>query len=337
MADVDDDPKGGEEVYVDVDMDRDFSLFSHKGVYKDVAAKTAIMAQKAGVTKEELQQELADAFRKRRIVNTVVDKGRNGENLTDYQVELIFQALTPEQQAELKQELLDSLPWNYVDADGNVQEGDKLKQAAFVDYLFRTGAARRVTLEDLLRQYGIAGDQSGKTGAGTQSGDTALYCVLCGLSDFYRVAQDECAQLWRIKHMQSPDKACKDRNLEPRRYARHLACAIAQELYDEVVGERDGKRVVIPQTTIEDCRLYDEHGRRAEGRKIKSSEWNDVQKKIGQLLSLAYLELPREEGRELTRALRARVDEWNGVGTERGQRQARKLKTYLTDRQLAEL
>lgn len=362
LADVGDDPAAGEDMYIDVDQDG-HQIFSHDGIYKDIAAKTALMAQQAGVTKDELQQQLEAGFRKRKIVNTVLDKGRNDEDLTDYQVEYIFSELTPEQQEEFKQELIDSLPWPvWLDADGNqvppgtpgAQEemGDANKQRGFIEYLFRFGKNRRVTLQDLLKQYGVAGDQSGKAGAGTEAGDALVLALIAGLADHYEVDPDESKDLWAHKASQSPSKADVARNVEPRRLVKYLAAKILQDLYDFHADHLfKGMRKEVPQGKPEDADLYREGpdgkmhkvtGKEVEG--IKGKKWNDVQKMLRDLLTAIFLkgaiggrDADRRDATELKQDLKDAIERWNGTDQNRGERHARKLKNYLTPRQLAEL
>ena len=139
--------------------------------------------------------------------------------------------------------------------------------------------------------------------------------------------QDEAEELWRVKASQSPTKRDKELNIEPRKYARHLACKIIQDLFDEL-QEPGMPHVNIPQSAPESYRL-----KGAKGEKIKSKAWNDVQKKLGGLLSLIFLRGTKAEQADVANALRNKFRKYNGGDGEKGERTARKLKTYLNQKQ----
>lgn len=154
-----------------------------------------------------------------------------------------------------------------------------------------------------------------------------IYIIVCALADAYHIMQDEAEELWRVKSAQAPSKRDKELNIEPRKYARHLACKIIQDLFDEL-QEPGMPHVDIPQSAPESYRL-----KGAAGQKIKSGEWKDVQKKLGGLLSLIFLRGTKAEQADVANALRNRFRQYNGGGGEKGERTARKLKTYLNQKQ----
>ena len=86
--------------------------------------------------------------------------------------------------------------------------------------------------------------------------------------------------------------------------------------------------VDIPQSSPESYRL-----KGAAGQKIKSGEWKDVQKKLGGLLSLIFLRAGKAEQQDVVNALKDKFRQYNGGGGEKGEREARKLKTYLDQKQ----
>ena len=210
-ADLMDDPTNGDEFYSE--FNPDYQSISHEGVAKHILGIADMEAKKLGITRDEYFAMFKKMAEMTKIKNTVLAKGKEGKPLTDYQLEYIFSALDPDQLEELKAELLKDA-------------GDNRKERQFVEYLFRIGKERQVNLKDLLKEFGIAGDQTGDTGAGTQQGDAMMYVIVCALADAYNIMQDEAAELWRVKASQAPSKRDKELNVEPRKYARHLACKI---------------------------------------------------------------------------------------------------------------
>ena len=97
-----------------------------------------------------------------------------------------------------------------------------------------------------------------------------IYVIVCALADAYHIMQDEAEELWRVKSAQAPSKHDKELNIEPRKYARHLACKIIQDLFDEL-QEPGMPHVDIPQSAPESYRL-----KGATGEKIKSGEWKEI-------------------------------------------------------------
>ena len=307
-----DDFDTGEEFYSE--FNPDYQTVSHEGVARHILDVADAEAKKMGISREEFFNMFKKLGELAKIKKTVLDKGKKNRQLTDYQVEYIFSALDPEQLDELKAELIRDA-------------GDNRKERAFIEYLFRFGKERQVNLKDLLKEFGVAGDQTGDTGAGTQQGDAMVYVIVCALADAFNIMQNEVAELWRVKSAQAPSARDRNNNIEPRKYARHLACKIIQDLFDEL-QEPGMPHVEIPQSSPESYRL-----RGASGQKIKSNEWKEVQKKLGGLLSLIFLRGDKSDQADVTNALQARFRQYNGGGGERGERQARKLKTYLNAKQ----
>ena len=206
-----DDFDTGEEFYSE--FNPDYQTVSHEGVARHILDVADAEAKKMGIGREEFFSMFKKLGELAKIRKTVLDKGKKNRQLTDYQVEYIFSALDPEQLDELKAELIR-------DAGGN------RKERAFIEYLFRFGKERQVNLKDLLKEFGVAGDQTGDTGAGTQQGDAMIYVIVCALADAFNIMQDEAAELWRVKSAQAPSARDRNSNIEPRKYARHLACKI---------------------------------------------------------------------------------------------------------------
>ena len=148
-----DDPTNGDEFYSE--FNPDYQTISHEGVAKHILGVADVEAKKLGITREEYFAIFDKMAEMTKIKNTVLAKGKAGKPLTDYQVEYIFSALDPDQLDELKAELMKDV-------------GDDRKKRIFIEYLFRFGKDRRVYLKDLLKEFGVAGDQTGDAGAGTE-------------------------------------------------------------------------------------------------------------------------------------------------------------------------
>ena len=303
---LDDDPESGEEFYSQFDMDA--APGSHAGVAKDIVSVAAQFGKERGMTADEVFGMFARNDRIRRIQNTVKKAGKEGRELLNTELEYMFDTMDPADLEQFKNELK--------------AEAKDEKERTFVDFLFRFGENRKVTLKDRLKEYGIAANQGGDTGAGTQQGDTLMYVIICALAQYYNVSVDDADELWRVKASQSPSKRDRELGVEPRKYSRHLACKILQDLFDELADYqmKGAPRVVIPQSP-------------AEGPKIKSKEWAEVQKKIGGLLTLIMLSADKSEQAGVTQAIKDAMEKYQGKAGERGERHAGKLKTYLTAEQ----
>lgn len=305
--DMMDDPENGEEFYSQ--FDPDYQTVSHEGVAQHIIdVATQYGKEHGGMTAQEVFDMFAQNDRMRKIRNTVRAKGMEGKELTDYQLEYIFDTLSPAELEKFKAELK--------------AEAKDEKEKTFIDYLFRFGKERQVSLKDMLKEFGVAADQSGDTGAGTQQGDTLIYVIICALAYFYGVRQDEADELWRVKASQAPTKRDKELGVEPRKYSRHLACLILQGLFDELhdYQMKGAPKVTIPQSP-------------AEGPKIKAKEWAEVQKKLGGLLMLIRLRADKAEFDGAMNEIKSRMEQYQGSAGSKGEREARKLKTYLTKEQ----
>jgi len=332
------DPRGGEEFYFQVDTTVDPGDLGVKAGQVDPKIAEALWNRhivdvaeeegaRLGMTPAEYFQYLYNITLYPRMMNTVLMKGKRGKDLTDYQLEVLFTLMSPEQQAEIKKELVDSLPWEFVDDAGNVIQGRADRQRDFIERLFKHGKEREVKIGDLMAEIGGGGSQQGDTGMGPQQSDTLVYLWIIALAEWQNVARDEADKLDAFKSVQGPNKEMKRVGLKhPRWMARWLACKILQAVFDEV--DLPGvKRVVIPN--VEDPALG----------QLKNKEWNEVQKKVGALANYVRLSDPAEF-KSMMAHVNARMRKYLGplaadgqTHTAGGEWKPRKFQTYLTKAQ----